>query len=96
MRGGHSVASLPGAWRLALLLIQLGRLRKKSFLRPQFPSAAEAADVLLHLRRGWKPRPFKASIESDFFRNLLKQALKSDFVQPHVIANLSACRSSHK
>jgi hypothetical protein len=25
--------------------------------------------ILLHLRRGWKPRPFKASIESDFFRN---------------------------
>jgi hypothetical protein len=26
---------------------------------------------LLHLRRGWKPRRFKASIASDFFGSLL-------------------------
>jgi hypothetical protein len=44
---------------------------KSLFWRSQFPSAAEAALILLHLRRGWKPRPFKARTKSEFFSSLL-------------------------
>jgi hypothetical protein len=35
------------------------------------PRRLKPPRVLLHLRRGWKPRRFKASIASDFFGSLL-------------------------
>jgi hypothetical protein len=43
---------------------------EKIFPAPQFPSAAEAATDFAALTARLKPRPFKASIESDFFSSL--------------------------